>query len=194
MESTQELEQTVTSTPSSPAATPSEASVQSRTTPTGKKPRSEAQIATTKKMQEKRKQKLELGATVNPDNLALADVWYSNHKMVKDERAKKKLEALEKLMENKLETYHSQLMENLAKPVANFFQNFESDGEEGEDEVEEEDFKPISPRKKIAKTSQQQQRTSSDEENSFFTSKSKRHSKKTNTSADDGRVDWSRFF
>lgn len=92
-------------------------------------------MAATKRMQAKRKEKLSLiTSEATPDTLAIADVWFSNHKKVKDESRKSKMEAMEKLMETKLDSYHSKLMENLQKPVADFFKFFNDNNNEDEEE------------------------------------------------------------
>lgn len=89
-----------------------------------KKPeRTEAQKAATRRMmearheKEKTKGKLEISKNYDPDNIAIAELWYSNHELAKKERRAKKMKELEDLITSKLDSYHSKLMDELQKPI-----------------------------------------------------------------------------
>jgi hypothetical protein len=90
-----------------------------------KKPRTEKQKASTARMMEKRHQgKLELNENYNPDNIAIAELWYSNHEMAKETRRKRKMDDMEKLISKRLDTYHQQLMEDMQKPLSGFLDRY----------------------------------------------------------------------
>jgi hypothetical protein len=100
-----------------------------------KKPRTEAQIEATKLMKENRhasnkKGKLELNEHYNPDNIAIAELWYSNHELAKNERRKKKMTDMENLIATRLDSYHSRLMEDLTKPLSGFLDQYINDNYE----------------------------------------------------------------
>ena len=92
-----------------------------------KKVRSEKQLASTAKMQKARKEKLSLSMEASPENLAVADVWYSNHELAKEKRRKAKMHEMDDLISTRLDSYHNKLMGEFQKPLANFLDSFISD-------------------------------------------------------------------
>jgi hypothetical protein len=95
-----------------------------------KKPRTEAQIASTKRMLKAREEKrtsepsLSLNAPATPSSLAMAEVWYSNHETAKEKRRAKKLEDMEALISKRLDAYHEKILGEIQKPVAGFLDHY----------------------------------------------------------------------
>jgi hypothetical protein len=90
--------------------------------------RSEAQKAATKRMlearKEKRKGKLTISKNYDPDNIAIAELWYSNHELAKKQRREKKMKEMEELITKKLDSYHSKLMDDLEKPLNSYLDKY----------------------------------------------------------------------
>lgn len=101
-----------------------------------KKPRTEAQKAATDKMLKSRKRKADLSAEASPSQIALADVWYSNHELAKDKRRKEKKTEMEGLIQTKLDSYHEKLMGELQKPISGFLDSFLTEYYDDKEETE----------------------------------------------------------
>jgi hypothetical protein len=115
-----------------------------------KKPRTEAQIASTKRMLKAREEKrtaepsLSLNAPATPSSLAMAEVWYSNHETAKEKRRAKKLEDMETLISKRLDAYHEKILGEIQKPVAGFLDHYLTENWDfDEEKVAEPAEKPV---------------------------------------------------
>lgn len=89
------------------------------------KPRTEKQLKATEIMKQNRHKKVPaLSDSYSPDSVALADVWYSNHELAKENRRKRKMSEMENLITSRLDVYHSKLMEDLQKPLSGFLDRY----------------------------------------------------------------------
>lgn len=113
-----------------------------------KKPRTEAQIASTKRMQKARQERLVMGSEASPTNLAVADVWYSNHEQQKEKRRVKKMEDMENLITKRLDQYHEKIVGELQKPVSGFLDSYLASHWDFEEEEAEEESPPPAAKKK----------------------------------------------
>ena len=98
-----------------------------------KRPRTEAQLAVTKKMQAARKEKQQdrknpsttsFDSPATPNNVAMADIWYSNHELSKDKRRKQKKQDMEELVDQRFGQFHTKLVDELQKPLAGFLDQY----------------------------------------------------------------------
>jgi len=89
-----------------------------------------------------------LSSQANPDAMAVADVWYSNHQAVKEKRRADKQQNMEKLLASKLDSYHEKLMATLNEPVEKLLEHIIDTRYEEESDAEEEIQPKIASRKR----------------------------------------------
>lgn len=118
-----------------PAETPAPAKVDGRKVNT---PEKLARLAEGRKKsietRTKGKQKVDVSAPADPEKIAVADVWFRNHQLMKENSRKKKMEELNAFMDTKLARFEEKIMGELQKPVADFFNSYLNEQYEEEEE------------------------------------------------------------
>ena len=96
-----------------------------------KKVRTEKQIAATEKMKHTRwKAKagtLDLAESYDPDNIAIAELWYSNHELAKENRRKRKIDDIDRLINTRLDGFQTRILDEIQKPLSSFFDRYIED-------------------------------------------------------------------
>ena len=101
-----------------------------------KKPRTEKQIQATEKMKNTRwnskSGKIDITETYDPDNIAIAELWYSNHELAKENRRKRKIDDMDRMMTTRFEDFQNRIINEMQKPLSSFLDRYIEDNYEEE--------------------------------------------------------------